>query len=99
SASMRGVPLDNVKVATKRMIEMLRPDDRAGVVAFTTNAFVVADVLDASVNAKKNIARAIDAMDAISSTNIEEGLRLGHRILPERRANERRAIILLSDGM
>lgn len=99
SGSMHGEPLEQVKRSTKKLIDMLRPDDRAGVVSFSNRASVVAYVNDATANAKTNLARAIDRMKTDGSTNIEAGLRLGHAILPERRPHERRAIILLSDGM
>lgn len=99
SGSMGGEPLDQVKRATKKMIEMLRPDDRVGVVAFSSTSSVVAYVSNADAPAKKKIIRSIDRMTTEAATDIEAGLRMGHAIFPDRRPHERRVIILLSDGV
>jgi Ca-activated chloride channel homolog len=99
SSSMSGEPLRHVIAATQRLIEMLRPEDRAGVVSFSTHAAVVSDVVASSSDAKAQLKRAVGEMHVQSSTNIEAGLRLAQRILPERRMHERQVLLLLSDGM
>jgi Ca-activated chloride channel homolog len=99
SSSMSGEPLRHVIAATQRLIDMLRPEDRAGVVSFSTYASVVSDVIAASPDAKSALERAVGEMSVQSSTNIEAGLRLAQRILPQRRMHERQVVLLLSDGM
>jgi Ca-activated chloride channel family protein len=78
---------------------MLRPDDRAGVVSFSTHAAVVTEVIEASADSKAKLKRAVGEMTSRESTNLEAGLRLAQRILPARRVHERQVLLLLSDGM
>src|SRR5687767_2403417 len=99
SGSMNGEPLRHVIAATQRLIDMLRPGDRAGIVSFSSQASVAADVISIDASAKAKLKRAAGEMVATASTNIEAGLRLGQRILPERRLHERQVLLLLSDGM
>jgi Ca-activated chloride channel family protein len=99
SGSMNGEPIRQVIAATQRLIDMLRPDDRAGVVSFSTHASVIADVITADGESKAKLKRAVGDMRPLASTNMEAGLRLAQRVLPARRVHERQVLLLLSDGM
>jgi Ca-activated chloride channel family protein len=98
SGSMNGEPLHQVKKSTQRLIQMLRPDDRAGVIAFATNATTVASVRPTTDAAKRDLVRAVAGMAVQDMTNIEAGLRLAYETMPERRQHERCVVLLLSDG-
>lgn len=106
SGSMAGPPLQQVIASVERIVDLLGPGDRLGVVAFSGGAAEVVELgaLDAS---HRRVVRArVARLAAGGGTNVEAGLREAVAMhdrapRPEARVAERparRAIILLSDG-
>ena len=98
SASMAGVPLQQVVRSAERIAAVLRAEDRLGVVAFSDHAFDVAPVRVASEPMRRELSRALGALRVISQTNVESGLHAAQRMLHDRPTQERRVVLLLSDG-
>ncbi|MBL8610365.1 MAG: VWA domain-containing protein [Myxococcales bacterium] len=106
SGSMAGPPLQQVIASVERIVDLLGPGDRLGVVAFSGGAAEVVELgaLDAS---HRRVVRArVARLTSGGGTNVEAGLREAVAMhdrapSPEARVAERpgrRAIILLSDG-
>ncbi|MCA9728533.1 MAG: von Willebrand factor type A domain-containing protein [Candidatus Eisenbacteria bacterium] len=80
------------------LLGRLRPDDRVGIVAYGSNAWVVLE--STTVQDRRIIEDAIDSLQPSGSTNAEEGLLLGYRMARryfDSAANNR--ILLCSDGV
>lgn len=98
SGSMKGQPLSHVQESLHVLLDLLAPTDKVGVVAFSGAATVVAESAPLSQEAKRQLRRRCDAIDATGQTNLESGLLLGHKVLGARAAHERQVMVLLSDG-
>lgn len=98
SASMAGPPLEQVVRSVDRILDLLAPDDRLGVVAFSTSATVVAPALAIDPAHKRAVRSRIARLRADERTNVEDGLRVARSLLPQPTVGERHAIVLLSDG-
>ncbi|UQA60829.1 VWA domain-containing protein [Polyangium aurulentum] len=98
SASMAGAPIEHVVRSIERMVELLDPTDRVGVVVFSEGAEVVSELepLDASV--RRKLVSSLRRIDPEGATDIESGLRVSSASLSPRRPGERQGILLLSDG-
>jgi len=104
STSMKGRPLALLKIALKKVANYVTTQDIFGVVSFSTNVQEVypLTVLDSSQSKKDFIAK-IDDIVAHESTNLCGGLEQGLKTLwdakyPSTNDNERRNLILLTDG-
>jgi Ca-activated chloride channel family protein len=98
SASMAGDPLRHVVRSAVRIAALLHPDDRLGVVAFSADAFEVAPLRPVTAAMRRDLQRALEGLGPRSSTNMEAGLRLAQRMHAETRPEQRRIVLLLSDG-
>lgn len=98
SGSMQGPPLEHVVGSMDRLIDLLAPEDRVGVVAFSHNATVVDRVEARDPEGKRALKQRLRRLEALGSTNIEAGLTAARALLPARAEHERQAILLLSDG-
>jgi len=90
--------LELVKDSLKLLVERLRSDDSVGIVAYTTDAFVVLEPVSGRRHGK--ILDAIDSLRPMESTNAEAGLRLGYKMAMQAydpAATNR--VILCSDGV
>ena len=96
SASMAGDPLLHVVRSAERIAALLRPADRLGIVAFSDRAFEVTPLRPADDTMRRDLARALGVLRVQSRTNVEDGLRLAHRMV--RASSDRGVVILLSDG-
>src|SRR5262249_10929892 len=99
SASMKGPPIEHVQQSVEMLAALLAPRDRVGVVAFSQSALEVMTVRNASPEAKRELHRAMQTLEAGQQTNMEAGLRLAIQALPPRKGDERQLICLLSDGV
>ena len=90
--------IDLLKSSLDVLLDELRPDDEIAVVAFSTTAWVVLPLTE--VGEAWEIRRALHSLTPKGSTNAEQGLRLGYRMLREE-ADPRKLqrIILCSDGV
>ncbi|MBI5958004.1 MAG: von Willebrand factor type A domain-containing protein [Chloroflexi bacterium] len=87
-----------VKQALALLVDELRPDDRVGIVVYTTNSRVVLE--PTSARDADTIMSAINALVPEGSTNVADGLRLGYDMAMEyKRDGEITRLIVCSDGV
>jgi hypothetical protein len=98
SGSMKGEPIRQVCRSAQLLSEMLRAEDKLGVVTFSDRAIASAALAPMTPDAKRAIKRRLDAIEAEGRTNIEAAVLEGKRQFGARAENERRIIVLLSDG-
>ena len=93
SFSMAGEPLRLAKLASKTFLRQLKPGDRSMVVAIGNNAEVMAPLS----SDHEQQARAIDALDAWSTTSLNDAVIAAlDRLEPEK---GRQALVVFSDGV
>lgn len=95
SGSMQGEKIELAKEAARAALELLSPQDFAGVVAFDHEAFWVADLQGAAD--KGGIGQKIASILAGGGTNLAPGMELALQALRGSSAKLRHAI-LLTDG-
>ncbi|NDC41104.1 MAG: VWA domain-containing protein, partial [Chitinophagia bacterium] len=88
--------LDVVKHALRTIAHSLGPDDRMSVVAYSTIARVVVELVAMDEGNKQRALDGIDGLRADGSTNIANGIREGLDVL--RAARGVTAMLLLTDG-
>ncbi|MDI1482832.1 FHA domain-containing protein [Polyangium sp. y55x31] len=98
SASMWGQPMEQVVRSIERMVELLDPTDRVGIVSFSEGAEIVAELEQLDVSARRRLAGSLRRIDPEGGTDMESGLRVSRSALGPRVPAERRGILLLSDG-
>ncbi len=99
SGSMRGRGIEQAKAALKQGIAMLRPLDRFGIVAFSTESRPFRRELVAPTDeSRRDAARWIDAQEATGGTALEDGLRTALRIGGEGAKGRLYLVVLLTDG-
>ncbi|XP_076897277.1 E3 ubiquitin-protein ligase WAV3-like [Bidens hawaiensis] len=99
SGSMTGNKLSLLKRAMGFVIQNLGPGDRLSVVGFSTTAHRLFSLRKMSDTGKQHALQAVDSLVADGGTSIAEGLRMGAKVLNDRRdKNPVASMILLSDG-
>jgi Ca-activated chloride channel family protein len=98
SGSMAGPPIEHVIQSIDRLLALLEPTDRIGVVAFSHNAAEIAPLAAADARAKRLVSTRAHRLVAEGGTNVEAGLHGAAALLPPRGQHERQVILLLSDG-
>ncbi len=94
SGSMNeGGKLEAAKQAARAFIEMMRPDDRVGIIAFDVEVYRVAPL----TSDQSALHEAIDGLGGVRDTALYDALLAAVQDLEA--ASGRRAIIALSDGM
>jgi Ca-activated chloride channel family protein len=99
SGSMAGPPLEQVVLSVERMVGLLDPTDKVGVVAFSDNATEVVSLQPVTGEAKAKVRSRVHRLHADGHTNLESGLRRAAAMLPKRGQHERQVLIVLSDGI
>ena len=90
--------LELVKESLELLVERLGPDDSVGIVAYTTDAFVVLEPVSGRRQGK--ILDAIDSLSPMESTNADAGLRLGYKMAMQAyNPDATNRVILCSDGV
>lgn len=98
SGSMLGLPIDYVAQGVREMIDVLRPEDRVSIVAYSTEARVI--VRDVAGDDRETLLQAVDALRATGSTNLYDGLFTALQIAEDAADPEREArVVFLSDGV
>jgi Ca-activated chloride channel family protein len=90
--------LDLVQDALHTLIDQLRDTDSVAIVAYQSDATVLREMT--AVSSRSSLHRAVDALEAGGSTNLEAGLVTGYQVARAgfvRGATNR--VILLSDGL
>jgi len=98
SGSMTGPPIEHVTLSVDKLVGLLEPHDRVGIVAFSSKATEVAALAPVTAEHLALIRRRVRRLVANGTTHIEDGLRTARAMLPERERHERQVILLLSDG-
>ncbi len=97
SGSMRGDPIDALKVGLRRMLDYLEPDDRVSIVTYSSGAKVLVDGM--GLDQRADLELAIVALEAAGKTNIYDGLFTAFQLAELQRAEGREVrVVLLSDG-
>ncbi len=99
SGSMHaGGGLDLMRSALGSLVQALETEDRVGLVAYNTRAYVVLPHTPA--REKERIVGALDGLAAGGGTNVEAGLELAYRIADEALdAKALNRVVLCSDGV
>lgn len=98
SGSMRGAPMDYLRLGLQRMIDGLEPGDRVAIVGYSDQAYVLLD--EAAGEDRAAIEGAINQLQARGSTNIYDGLYTAFDIAEDWQEPGRQSrVILLSDGV
>jgi Ca-activated chloride channel family protein len=98
SGSMQGEPLDQVIRSVDRLLDGLRPEDRLGVIAFSSGATLVTEPVAVDAAGKKLVRARVARLFAEGQTNIEAGLDLAAATLGPSGDGRRRGVVVLSDG-
>jgi Ca-activated chloride channel homolog len=98
SGSMSGEPLSQVKDSVERLCALLPSTDQVGIVAFGSNATVVAEVQPLDQTHKAVIRRRLGALHTSGSTHMTSGVAAGLAAFPPRGPDERQLLVLLTDG-
>jgi Ca-activated chloride channel homolog len=98
SGSMIGPPLEQVAQSIDRLVGLLEPSDRVGVVAFSDNATEVVPLRHVDAETKRLVRTRTHRLQAAGRTHVEAGLRRAAGLMPPRDLHERQIILLLSDG-
>ena len=99
SGSMAGQKLDYAKQALHQLVQRLDARDRFGLVAYESEAELLAPLAPVTREARARLAGLIDALETRGGTNMSAGLDLGLAELRRERERDRSArVLLLSDG-
>ncbi|KAF8110309.1 hypothetical protein N665_0085s0038 [Sinapis alba] len=99
SGSMEGMKLQLLKNAVGFVIDNLGERDRLSVIAFSSSARRLFPLRVMSETGKQAAIRAVNSLVAGGGTNIAEGLKIGARVIADRRwKNPVSGMMLLSDG-
>ncbi|KAL7109660.1 hypothetical protein ACP275_06G188100 [Erythranthe tilingii] len=99
SGSMHFSKLSLVKRAVDFVIDNLASSDRLSIVSFSTRAHRIFPLRRMTDQGREDAKRAISSLSADGATNIAEALKMGARVLEERRhRNPVPSVIFLSDG-
>ncbi|WP_309123105.1 von Willebrand factor type A domain-containing protein [Paenibacillus sp.] len=80
------------------LVDSLRPSDQIAIVTYGSDARIVLDPV--SLEEKRDIEDAIDALASSGSTNAEEGLKLAYDVAERQYSRDAvNRVILLSDGV
>ena len=100
SGSMEGQKLEQARAAVRELIAQLGPQDRFGLVTYSTDAALVIPLTTADADARQRWLATLATITADGGTNMSSGLDLGIDSIERMRGGGRvpRAI-LLSDGL
>ncbi|XP_010458028.2 PREDICTED: uncharacterized protein LOC104739388 [Camelina sativa] len=99
SGSMEGVKMELMKNAMGFVIQNLGETDRLSVISFSSTARRLFPLRLMSETGKQAAMEAVNSLVAGGGTNIAEGLKIGARVIEDRRwKNPVSGMMLLSDG-
>ncbi len=101
SGSMHGEKLQQAKLSVLKLIDHLGPQDRCGVVVFSTNVYVVSPPAEMSPAAKAALKLKVGDLDADAQTNLSGGMLAGCELgnLPVLPEGMLVRVILFTDGL
>lgn len=98
SGSMGGDKIDNVKEASKMVVDMMNPGDYLSIIAFSLRPTVITPCQQIKDRESVRIKSAIDSIYAGGSTNMADGLAVGLEEVKKALGKGNSQIILLTDG-
>ncbi|WP_437621957.1 VWA domain-containing protein [Sorangium sp. So ce1151] len=98
SGSMDGQPLDSVISSVTRLLELVGPNDKMGIVTFSSTAQVVAPLMRINHESMLALGSVVQSIRANGRTNIDDGLQAAASLLRDKDDPNHRTILLLSDG-
>lgn len=99
STSMSGGKLEQAKVASRRLVDMLSPEDRLAIVSYGSDVSTEIESRPATSANKELFHNAIDRIRLSGSTNLSGGYERGVKlVMPHNRDETVNRVILLSDG-
>ena len=99
SGSMQGEKIQLMKDSLQYLVEQLTPDDRISLVSFSSISRRLTPLLTVTPENKINIMTSINSLRSETSTNIEEGINRGLRVLRNRQfITPVSAMFILTDG-
>jgi Ca-activated chloride channel family protein len=99
SGSMTGPPIEHVILSVERLVDLFQPNDRVGIVAFSSGATQVCELLPMDAAGKNTLRTRARRLAAEGNTAVEAGLTVSHKALATgMRKGARRGVLLLSDG-
>ncbi|MCB9642202.1 MAG: VWA domain-containing protein [Myxococcales bacterium] len=98
SGSMMGRPLELVIESIRLLLQQLNEDDRLGMVTFANAGRLVTPVKLLTPETRGFFHGVLSGIQAAGSTNMEDGLRMAFKHVPEPREGELVHMVLLSDG-
>ncbi|KAI3882044.1 hypothetical protein MKX03_006254 [Papaver bracteatum] len=98
SGSMQGEKIQLLKGAMRFVIQNLGPSDRLSVISFSSDASRLSPLFLMTDSGKQRALQAVNYLFASGATNIVEGLKIGTKVIEDRRhKNPVCSIMLLSD--
>lgn len=89
--------LDLLKYALNEVTKMIRPQDKVGMVAYSTDAFIIMESTAGSQ--KEQINESVRKIKAAGHTNGAAGIKLGYKNLWKNRTNStQNHLIIITDG-
>ncbi len=98
SGSMMGRPLELVIESIRILLQQLNEDDRLGMVTFANTGRLVTPMKLLTPETRGFFHGVLSGIQAAGSTNMEDGLRMAFKHIPESRPGELVHMVLLSDG-
>ncbi len=99
STSMSGGKLEEAKVASRRLVDMLSPQDRLAIVSYGSDVSTELESRRATPANKELFYNAIARIQLSGSTNLSGGYVQGVReVMPHNRDDSVNRVLLLSDG-
>ncbi|XP_051182792.1 E3 ubiquitin-protein ligase WAV3 [Lolium perenne] len=99
SGSMKGAKLALLKSAMSFVIQTLGPNDRLSVIAFSSTPRRLFPLRRMTITGQMRALQAVNSLVDGGGTNIADGLKMGAKVIEQRRLkNPVCSIILLSDG-
>jgi hypothetical protein len=99
SSSMKGAKLALLKSAMSFVIQTLGPNDRLSVIAFSSTPRRLFPLRRMTITGQMRALQAVNSLVDGGGTNIADGLKMGAKVIEQRRLkNPVCSIILLSDG-
>jgi len=98
SGSMAGAPIEAAKEAAARLIDGIRPEDKATLVTFDSEVKTVCELMKMTTRNRKRMVDAIKSLQPGSMTALHGGWRQATRELLGSGSAAARRVVLLSDG-
>jgi Ca-activated chloride channel family protein len=98
SGSMSGAKIENARLAAQSLLEGVRPGDLVTIDTFATTVRTLAGPTVVSATTLGPLLDAVRGLEAMGSTNLHDGLRVGTAHAAASTTHPLRRVIVISDG-